>query len=493
MTRILVTGGAGYVGSVSAEAFLAAGHDVVVLDDLTTGHRAAVPAGATLHVGTYADRRRRSRRLLESERIEAILHCAARSLVGESIADPSKYYRDNVAGGVALLEAARDGGRRAARLLLDAPRSTASRTRRRSPRTPRSGRSTRTASRSGRSRARSPGTAGRTACAASPSATSTSPARPRRSARTTTPRRHLIPNVLTAAEGADRADDLRRRLPDARWHLHPRLHPCRRPRRRAPARASRRPPPATSGRTDALALQPRQRRRLLESARSSPRPSRSSDTRSRTRRAAPARATRRSSSRARARAARGPRLAIRRTASLEEMVGSAWAVAPPRIRRLRGLTPPRRNGRPDAGERVGMAPDDDRRTDRPEPPRHAPAAAVRRTAPRRPHRRPDRRAAVGRRPGASPQSTDGGARSSMPMATRSPAGPRRHRPRRWRSGRQRDPRWLPHQAGVTSEAARAPPSASRRRLAVDRPMLFGLRREPGRRHASSSRRARSTR
>ena len=46
MTRILVTGGAGYVGSVSAEAFLAAGHDVVVLDDLTTGHRAAVPAGA---------------------------------------------------------------------------------------------------------------------------------------------------------------------------------------------------------------------------------------------------------------------------------------------------------------------------------------------------------------------------------------------------------------------------------------------------------------
>ena len=54
MTRILVTGGAGYVGSVSAAAFLAAGHDVVVLDDLTTGHRAAVPAGARLHVGTYA-------------------------------------------------------------------------------------------------------------------------------------------------------------------------------------------------------------------------------------------------------------------------------------------------------------------------------------------------------------------------------------------------------------------------------------------------------
>jgi UDP-glucose 4-epimerase len=109
MTRILITGGAGYVGSVSAEAFLAAGHEVVVLDDLTTGHRAAVPAGATLHVGTYADQDATAR-LLDAERIEAILHCAARSLVGESIADPSKYYRDNVAGGVALLEAARMTG-----------------------------------------------------------------------------------------------------------------------------------------------------------------------------------------------------------------------------------------------------------------------------------------------------------------------------------------------------------------------------------------------
>jgi UDP-glucose 4-epimerase len=109
MTRIMVTGGAGYVGSVSAEAFLAAGHDVVVLDDLTTGHRAAVPAGATLHVATYADRDALAR-LLEVERIEAILHCAARSQVAESIADPSKYYRENVAGGVALLEAARAAG-----------------------------------------------------------------------------------------------------------------------------------------------------------------------------------------------------------------------------------------------------------------------------------------------------------------------------------------------------------------------------------------------
>ena len=109
MTKILVTGGAGYVGSVSAEAFLAAGHDVVVLDDLTTGHRAAVPQGARLHVGSYGDGATVAR-LLTAEGIEAILHCAARSLVSESIADPARYFRDNVAGGITLLEAAREAG-----------------------------------------------------------------------------------------------------------------------------------------------------------------------------------------------------------------------------------------------------------------------------------------------------------------------------------------------------------------------------------------------
>jgi UDP-glucose 4-epimerase len=107
--RILVTGGAGYVGSVSVDHFLEAGHDLVVLDDLSTGHRGAVADAARLVVGTYADGDSLAR-LLESERIDAVLHCAARSLVGESIADPARYYTDNVAGGVALLEAARRTG-----------------------------------------------------------------------------------------------------------------------------------------------------------------------------------------------------------------------------------------------------------------------------------------------------------------------------------------------------------------------------------------------
>jgi UDP-glucose-4-epimerase GalE len=107
--RVLVTGGAGYVGSVSVERLVEAGHEVVVLDDLTTGHRESVPAAVSLEVGSYGDADEMER-LLERARVDAILHCAARSLVGESIRDPARYYRDNVAGGIVLLEAARQAG-----------------------------------------------------------------------------------------------------------------------------------------------------------------------------------------------------------------------------------------------------------------------------------------------------------------------------------------------------------------------------------------------
>ena len=103
--RILVTGGAGYVGSISVERLVDAGHDVVVLDDLSTGHRGAADQ-VILEVGSYGDGPALAA-LLERHRIEAILHCAARSLVAESIADPARYYRDNVADGIALLEAVR--------------------------------------------------------------------------------------------------------------------------------------------------------------------------------------------------------------------------------------------------------------------------------------------------------------------------------------------------------------------------------------------------
>jgi UDP-glucose 4-epimerase len=109
MTRILVTGGAGYVGAVSVEAFVAAGHDVVVLDDLSTGHRSAVPDRARLIVGDYTDRATAAAVFAE-ESIDAVLHCAARSLVGESIEQPARYFGDNVGGGIRFLETARTAG-----------------------------------------------------------------------------------------------------------------------------------------------------------------------------------------------------------------------------------------------------------------------------------------------------------------------------------------------------------------------------------------------
>jgi UDP-glucose 4-epimerase len=106
--RILVVGGAGYVGSTSVEHLLEAGHEVVVYDNLTSGHRSAVPDGARLVVGEIADRLRLEHLLRDG--IDAVLHCAARSLVGESMTDPGLYYRVNVAGGVALLEAMKHTG-----------------------------------------------------------------------------------------------------------------------------------------------------------------------------------------------------------------------------------------------------------------------------------------------------------------------------------------------------------------------------------------------
>ncbi len=107
--RVLVTGGAGYVGSVSVEALVAAGHEVSVVDDLSTGHAAAVVDGADLVDGPYTDAEAMAR-LLDARAIDAVLHCAARSLVGESIREPARYYLDNVAGGIALLEAMRAAG-----------------------------------------------------------------------------------------------------------------------------------------------------------------------------------------------------------------------------------------------------------------------------------------------------------------------------------------------------------------------------------------------
>ncbi|MGH3158893.1 MAG: UDP-glucose 4-epimerase GalE [Streptosporangiaceae bacterium] len=104
--KLLVTGGAGYVGSVVAAQLLEAGHEVVVLDDLSTGHADGVPTGATFVRGTIRD----AAAEVLADGIEAVLHFAAKSLVGESVAQPGLYWSSNLGGTLSLLAAMRDTG-----------------------------------------------------------------------------------------------------------------------------------------------------------------------------------------------------------------------------------------------------------------------------------------------------------------------------------------------------------------------------------------------
>ncbi|WP_329218070.1 UDP-glucose 4-epimerase GalE [Streptomyces sp. NBC_01485] len=103
--KYLVTGGAGYVGGVVAQHLLEAGHEVVVLDNLSTGFRAGVPAGAAF---VEADIRDAGKHLDDS--FDAVLHFAAFSQVGESVVKPEKYWDNNVGGTMALLAAMREAG-----------------------------------------------------------------------------------------------------------------------------------------------------------------------------------------------------------------------------------------------------------------------------------------------------------------------------------------------------------------------------------------------
>src|SRR6266850_355022 len=107
--RVLVTGGAGYIGSVVAEALLARGHGVVAYDSLVRGHRDAVPDGVPLVRADVLDAATLGGELRE-HRIEGVLHLAGLSLVGESVTDPARYYRANVVGGLTLLDAMRGAG-----------------------------------------------------------------------------------------------------------------------------------------------------------------------------------------------------------------------------------------------------------------------------------------------------------------------------------------------------------------------------------------------
>ena len=105
--RLLVTGGAGYIGSVVAAMLVDGGHEVTVLDDLSTGHEDAVPPGARLVKGAVADA---GTVLGEHGAYDGVMHFAAKSLVGESVAHPGRYWHGNLGGALALLDAMRAHG-----------------------------------------------------------------------------------------------------------------------------------------------------------------------------------------------------------------------------------------------------------------------------------------------------------------------------------------------------------------------------------------------
>jgi UDP-glucose 4-epimerase len=101
--RLLVTGGAGYIGSVVAAMLVNGGHEVTVLDDLSTGHDDAIPPGARLVKGFVAD----AGAVLGEHAYDAVMHFAAKSLVAESVEHPDRYWHGNVGGTLALLDAMR--------------------------------------------------------------------------------------------------------------------------------------------------------------------------------------------------------------------------------------------------------------------------------------------------------------------------------------------------------------------------------------------------
>jgi len=106
---VLVTGGAGYVGSVVIEELQARGYEVLAFDSMHAGHRAAVPPGVPLVVGDLTDPES-LKAVFEARRFDAVMHMAGYTLVAESVADPGKYFFNNLGGGLNLLEAMRRHG-----------------------------------------------------------------------------------------------------------------------------------------------------------------------------------------------------------------------------------------------------------------------------------------------------------------------------------------------------------------------------------------------
>lgn len=102
--NILVTGGAGYIGSVVTEELIGDGHQVCVYDNLSTGHREAVDPQARFVEGDLLETEKLAG-IFRNEKTEAVIHLAASALVGESVREPAKYYRNNITAGLSLLQA----------------------------------------------------------------------------------------------------------------------------------------------------------------------------------------------------------------------------------------------------------------------------------------------------------------------------------------------------------------------------------------------------
>src|SRR3990172_730414 len=107
--NIFVTGGAGYIGSATAEALIKAGHSVTVFDSLVTGHRAAVPEGAKF-IHANLDDSHALAEALTSRQFDAIMHFAAFIEAGESMKDPGKFFRNNFTNSLGLLESCARAG-----------------------------------------------------------------------------------------------------------------------------------------------------------------------------------------------------------------------------------------------------------------------------------------------------------------------------------------------------------------------------------------------
>ncbi len=109
MHTVLVTGGAGYVGSVCCSELLKRGHAVTVVDDLSTGHIEAVPEGAEFHHVDLSNRDALSQ-LLAGKRFDVVFHFAAKALIAESVSNPGVFFDSNLASGIGFLECLRTAG-----------------------------------------------------------------------------------------------------------------------------------------------------------------------------------------------------------------------------------------------------------------------------------------------------------------------------------------------------------------------------------------------